>query len=170
MSTTEIGQICQEVYDPTTQIPYVPAACTAYTNATPGALTGTSGVEVTWVQATKPANALGKNGYIDITMWPRNENSAGAKQYILTYGATDFYTPTLTTETGNLYRVRQQNRGVANSQNGYAFPEGATVTTTTASAIDDASAQTVYVKLYQNTATSCAGMHMLDIKFSGASQ
>ncbi len=168
MSTTTLCQICQETYDPTTQKPYIPASCTAFTDATPGTITGVITTYIPWIQFSVPANSLGKNGKIVSESWVRTNNSAGNKQVRITFGASNVVDRGYTTSTGELLYAITQNNGVVARQRSYYRTNMGLPNSVTASTEDTTAAKTYYFYLRLNTATDVLGIDGTEITVSGA--
>jgi hypothetical protein len=168
MSSTTLGQVCTETYDPTIELPYVPASCTAFADTVPGTITGYTAGEVTWVQITKPTNALGKNGSIKVDALLRNNNSSSFKTYRLSYGGTSVVGVTASTTTATGIQYRLNNRGITTKLGGYYATYGGSATPITAITVDDASSQNIAYSLGIAAASNVAGVQSLEMSFSKA--
>jgi hypothetical protein len=160
-TSTTVLQICQETYNPATQTPYVPASCTAFTDAVPGGTTGYTADKVLFAKISKPANALGVNGWFTMDAFIRASNGGGT--YRLNYGSTQVASHA--TSSGQWFKAKTQNRGVINSQSTF-FTTGSTMDSVTA--VTDANAYDIGAYVQINSASAVAGYQTLELTYSKA--
>lgn len=115
MSSTTAGTVFNNLYVSGT--PTVPAASALVACTTASSYTQTTAANITAITVTVPANALGVNGKIKVTVLEQNFNSAGAKTLGIQFGGSAnglSYAPT--TNRGASIIREFYNRGVTNGQ------------------------------------------------------
>jgi hypothetical protein len=122
MSNGTTGQVYTNYVDPANAFtPYVPSGTLAAATGSNAAYTQATGADVTLVNVTLPAGAMGNNGGMYVNYSTSNNNSAGAKVSRIKAGATTLGTFSLsaTTTTGAVTSGFVRNRGVQTSQIGH---------------------------------------------------
>lgn len=96
--------------------PQIPASPTAFSTTGPGAFTQTINSPITAVVIGLSGNALGVNGDLDVRVAQTANNSAGTKNFQITYGSGGAASVNGTTTTAALLETFIDNAGVANVQ------------------------------------------------------
>lgn len=166
-STTTAGVVYQNTYVPGTNLPTKPASATAFTDTVAAAFSGTSGVNLTAFDVSKPANALGKDGRICVEVLVRMTNSANVKNFSLTYGGTTLFTagsPPLTSTASRAMQTVVQNCGTASVQRGQVSWLSSTTSPIAVSAVNDASVQTITGVISKVTAAEAVVLQRWDVR------
>lgn len=111
-SSTTAGTVYNSTY--TSGVPR-PGTTTAFVTTGPGAFTGTTGA-ITAVSVTVPANMMGLTGRTNIEFAYSFNNTAGNKVNSMSFGGTNCFTVTSTTQASLSGRCSMTNRGLTNRQ------------------------------------------------------
>lgn len=153
-SSTTAGTVYNSTY--TSGKPQ-PGTLTAFATTGPGAFTGSTAV-VTAISIPVPANAMGRNGRVEIYTSISVNNSGGDKSPAIKWGGDACWGATFTTQTSSVQHCSITNRGVLSVQNLSAiYASSAANVSGTNVAVDStqntASAINATVTLYTATAT-----------------
>lgn len=112
-SSTTAGTVYNSTY--TSGKPQ-PGTLTAFATTGPGAFTGSTAV-VTAISIPVPANAMGRNGRVEIYTSLSVNNSGGDKSPAIKWGGDACWSATFTTQTSSVQHCSITNRGVLSAQN-----------------------------------------------------
>lgn len=112
-SSTTAGTVYNSTY---TSGKPAPGVLTAFATTGPGAFTGSTSV-VTAVSIPVPANAMGRNGRVEIYTSLSVNNSGGNKSPAIKWGGDTCWSATFTTQTSSVQHCSITNRGTLSVQN-----------------------------------------------------
>lgn len=154
MTSTTLGTVYGNIYNPQTMEPTIPAVKTPVVDAGPGAYTGIA-TETTAVYATVPGGLLGTSGSVETTFLQSHTNSVGNKTCTGFFGASTFMSINATTSASlAMPLVTISNRGAEDVQVANALTyAGVTSGLHYQLAIDTSSDAVYELRLRHSTAT-----------------